>query len=44
MEKCHGVALAGKNDYAAAPDTTCAGTAQVNDQVNAWILMTKDSR
>ncbi|WP_184417103.1 DUF2282 domain-containing protein [Rhodanobacter sp. MP7CTX1] len=35
MEKCHGVALAGKNDCAAAPGTTCAGTGQANDQGNA---------
>ena len=25
MEKCYGVALAGKNDCAAGPGTTCAG-------------------
>ena len=26
VEKCYGVALAGKNDCAAGPGTTCAGT------------------
>ena len=26
MEKCYGVSLAGKNDCAAGPGTTCAGT------------------
>jgi len=41
MEKCYGVALAGKNDCAAGPGTTCAGTAQANFQGNAWILVPK---
>jgi uncharacterized membrane protein len=41
MEKCYGVALAGKNDCAAGPGTTCAGTAQANYQGNAWILVAK---
>ncbi|RYE89814.1 MAG: DUF2282 domain-containing protein, partial [Oxalobacteraceae bacterium] len=27
VEKCYGVALAGKNDCAAGPGTSCAGTA-----------------
>jgi uncharacterized membrane protein len=35
-EKCFGVALAGKNDCAAGPGTTCAGTAKVDHQANAW--------
>ena len=35
-EKCYGVALAGKNDCAAGPGTTCAGTAKVDYQANAW--------
>ena len=35
-EKCFGVALAGKNDCAAGPGTTCAGTAKVDYQGNAW--------
>ena len=26
MDKCYGVSLAGKNDCAAGPGTTCAGT------------------
>ena len=30
MEKCYGVALAGQNDCAAGPGTTCAGTQKVN--------------
>ena len=36
MEKCYGVALAGKNDCKAGAGTTCAGTAQANYQGNAW--------
>lgn len=36
MEKCYGVALAGKNDCAAGPGTTCAGTAKMDYQGNAW--------
>lgn len=35
-EKCYGVALKGKNDCAAGPGTTCAGTAKVDYQGNAW--------
>ncbi|TFZ03274.1 DUF2282 domain-containing protein [Ramlibacter rhizophilus] len=36
MEKCYGVALAGKNDCAAGPGTTCAGTSKADWQGNAW--------
>lgn len=36
MEKCYGVAMAGKNDCAAGPGTTCAGTAKMDYQGNAW--------
>lgn len=36
MEKCYGVALAAKNDCAAGPGTTCAGTSKVDYQGNAW--------
>jgi uncharacterized membrane protein len=35
-EKCYGVALKGKNDCAAGPGTTCAGTSKVDFQGNAW--------
>ncbi|MBN8186620.1 DUF2282 domain-containing protein [Salipiger thiooxidans] len=38
-EKCFGVALAGQNDCAAGPGTTCAGTAKVDYQGNAWKLV-----
>lgn len=36
QEKCYGVALKGKNDCAAGPGTTCAGTSKVNYQGDAW--------
>lgn len=36
MEKCYGVSMAGKNDCAAGPGTTCAGTAKMDYQGNAW--------
>jgi uncharacterized membrane protein len=35
-ERCYGVSLAGKNDCAAGPGTTCAGTSKVDYQGNAW--------
>ena len=38
-EKCFGVSLAGKNDCAAGPGTTCAGTSSVDYQGNAWSLV-----
>ena len=38
-EKCFGVSLAGKNDCAAGPGTTCAGTSKVDYQGNAWSLV-----
>jgi len=40
-EKCYGVALAGKNDCAAGPGTTCAGTSKVDYQGNAWKYVPK---
>ena len=40
-EKCYGVALAGKNDCAAGPGTTCAGTSKTDYQGNAWKLVPK---
>lgn len=39
MEKCYGVSLAGENDCAAGPGTTCAGTSTVDYQGNAWTLV-----
>lgn len=41
FEKCYGVALAGTNDCAAGPGTTCAGTSKVNYQSNAWSFVPK---
>ena len=38
-EKCFDVSLAGENACAAGPGTTCAGTASVNYQGNAWSLV-----
>jgi len=38
-EKCYGVSLAGKNDCAAGPGTTCAGSSTVDYQGNAWTLV-----
>lgn len=42
-EKCYGVALAGKNDCAAGPGTTCAGTSTADYQGNAWKYVNKNS-
>jgi len=41
MEKCYGVALAGKNDCQAGPGTSCAGTSKVDYQGNAWKAVPK---
>jgi uncharacterized membrane protein len=40
-EKCFGVSLKGMNDCAAGPGTTCAATAKVDYQGNAWRLVPK---
>lgn len=40
-EKCFGVSLAGQNDCAAGPGTSCAGTSKVDYQGNAWKLVPK---
>lgn len=39
QDKCFGVSLAGENDCAAGPGTTCAGTASVDYQGNSWMLV-----
>ena len=36
VEKCYGVSLAGQNDCKAGAGTTCAGTAKMDYQGNAW--------
>ncbi|MBX7528527.1 DUF2282 domain-containing protein [Qipengyuania vesicularis] len=41
MEKCYGVAKAGKNDCAAGPGTSCAGTSTRDYQGDAWKLVKK---
>ena len=38
-EKCFGISLAGENDCAAGPGTTCAGTSTVDYQGNAWTFV-----
>lgn len=35
-EKCFGIAMAGQNDCAAGPGTTCAGTSKIDYQGNSW--------
>ncbi|MBV1916937.1 MAG: DUF2282 domain-containing protein [Sphingomonadaceae bacterium] len=40
-EKCYGIALAGKNDCAAGPGTSCAGTSTADYQGNAWKYVAK---
>jgi len=42
-DKCFGVAMKGKNDCAAGPGTTCAGTSKVDHQSNAWSYVPKGS-
>ena len=39
QEKCYGISLAGQNDCAAGPGTTCAGTSTIDYQGNAWTLV-----
>ena len=41
MEKCYGISMAGKNDCAAGPGTTCAGTSKADYQGNAWKYVAK---
>ena len=38
-EKCYGISLAGKNDCAAGPGTSCAGSSKVDYQTSAWRLV-----
>ena len=40
-EKCYGVSLAGENDCAAGPGTSCAGTSTRDYQGNAWTYVDK---
>ena len=40
-ERCYGISMAGKNDCAAGPGTTCAGTSKMDYQANAWKYVAK---
>ena len=40
-EKCFGVSLAGQNDCAAGPGTSCAGSSTKDYQAKAWTLVAK---
>ncbi len=40
-EKCYGVSLKAKNDCAAGPGTSCAGTSTIDYQGNAWKYVAK---
>ena len=40
MEKCYGVAKAGKNDCQTA-NSSCAGTSKKDNQVDAWVSLPK---
>lgn len=39
MEKCYGIALAGQNDCAAGPGTSCSGSSTRDYQGDAWKLV-----
>jgi uncharacterized membrane protein len=39
MEKCYGIAKAGKNDCKAGAGTTCAATSKKDWQGDAWALV-----
>lgn len=41
QEKCYGVSLKGKNDCAAGPGTTCAGSSTKDYQGDAWKYVAK---
>lgn len=40
-EKCFGIALAGKNDCAGGPGTSCAGSSKMDHQADAWKYVPK---
>ena len=42
-DKCYGIALAGENDCAAGPGTSCEGSSTVDFQGNAWTHSPKGS-
>ena len=42
-DKCYGIALAGENDCAAGPGTSCEGSSTVDFQGNAWTYAPRGS-
>ncbi len=42
-ERCYGISMAGKNDCAAGPGTSCAGTSKVDYQGADWKYVAKGS-
>ena len=40
-ERCYGISMAGKNDCAAGPGTSCAGTSKMDYQANAGKYVAK---
>ena len=40
-EKCFGISMQGKNDCAAGPGTSCAGTAKADFQGSIWRYVAK---
>ena len=43
VEKCAGIAKAGKNDCGTAK-SSCAGTAKMDNDAEAWVLVPKGTR
>lgn len=41
VEKCYCIAKAGKNDCAAGPGTSCAGTSTKDGECDAWMYVKK---
>ena len=39
MEKCYGIAKAGKNDCKAGAGTSCSGSSKVDGQKDAWMYV-----
>ena len=39
MEKCFGVAMAGKNDCASTGNNSCGGSSKLNSDPKAWIYV-----
>ena len=39
VEKCYGIAKAGKNDCASTGNNSCGGTSKVNADPRAWVYV-----